>query len=160
MARYTTEELFSMLEYSARALGASDEELYEFTRCVRPDGRAYGTRGKCKKGTEQAKGVSDKKPKTPRSGGESASPEMVKIRVGSTVSSIVKQIKKEGLWHRDITPSEEKGIAKEVVKALKDFDLKKEGVPSVPDLREAYWARQLDSEGGFRGSIPGVDTED
>ena len=25
---------------------------YDFTRCVRPDGSAYGTRGKCKKGTE------------------------------------------------------------------------------------------------------------
>ncbi len=28
---------------------------YDFTRCVRADGSAYGTRGKCKKGTEQAK---------------------------------------------------------------------------------------------------------
>jgi len=27
-------------------------DSYEFTRCVRADGSAYGTRGKCKKGTE------------------------------------------------------------------------------------------------------------
>lgn len=30
---------------------------YDFTRCVRADGSAYGTRGKCKKGTEQNKAV-------------------------------------------------------------------------------------------------------
>ena len=27
---------------------------FDFTRCVRADGSAYGTRGKCKKGTEQS----------------------------------------------------------------------------------------------------------
>lgn len=31
------------------------DEVYEFTRCVRADGTAYGTSGKCRKGTEQAK---------------------------------------------------------------------------------------------------------
>jgi hypothetical protein len=30
---------------------------FDFTRCVRADGSAYGTRGKCKKGTEQAKPI-------------------------------------------------------------------------------------------------------
>ena len=30
---------------------------YDFTRCVRPDGTAYGTGGKCKKGTEEAKDI-------------------------------------------------------------------------------------------------------
>lgn len=28
---------------------------YDFTRCVRPDGSAYGTRGKCRKGSQQEK---------------------------------------------------------------------------------------------------------
>lgn len=32
----------------------SIHELYDFTRCVRPDGSVYGSRGKCRKGTEQA----------------------------------------------------------------------------------------------------------
>jgi hypothetical protein len=36
---------------------------YDFTRCVRPDGSAYGTRGKCKKGAEQAKQPVEKKAK-------------------------------------------------------------------------------------------------
>jgi hypothetical protein len=30
----------------------SEEEAYDFTRCVRPDGSSYGTRGKCRKGSE------------------------------------------------------------------------------------------------------------
>lgn len=28
------------------------DEQYDFTRCVRPDGTFYGTRGKCRKGSE------------------------------------------------------------------------------------------------------------
>lgn len=30
------------------------QEVYDFTRCVRPDGSVYGSRGKCRKGVEQA----------------------------------------------------------------------------------------------------------
>jgi hypothetical protein len=33
---------------------------YDFTRCVRPDGTAYGTRGKCRKGTVAAKPADSK----------------------------------------------------------------------------------------------------
>lgn len=66
--KLTDEQLFSILEYSAKALGASDEELYEFTRCVRPDGSVYGSRGKCKKGTE----TSEKALKTPKENKKSA----------------------------------------------------------------------------------------
>jgi hypothetical protein len=29
--------------------------IYDFTRCVRPDGTAYGTKGECRKGAEEAK---------------------------------------------------------------------------------------------------------
>jgi hypothetical protein len=40
-------------------LGSFTEEsiqaVWEFTRCVRPDGTAYGTAGQCRKGTEQLK---------------------------------------------------------------------------------------------------------
>ena len=33
----------------------SEEDVYNFTRCVRPDGSAYASSGKCRKGTEEAK---------------------------------------------------------------------------------------------------------
>ena len=32
--------------------GFSEQDNYDFARCVRPDGSVYGTRGKCRKGTE------------------------------------------------------------------------------------------------------------
>jgi hypothetical protein len=32
----------------------AEGDLYDFTTCVRPDGSSYGTRGKCRKGTEGA----------------------------------------------------------------------------------------------------------
>ena len=44
----------------------SEGDLYDFTRCVRPDGKAYGTRGKCRKGTETAKGTGTAKDKSIR----------------------------------------------------------------------------------------------
>ena len=47
-----------------KARGENFSELpYDFTRCVRPDGSAYGTKGKCRKGTEQAKEVPSLKAK-------------------------------------------------------------------------------------------------
>jgi len=38
-------------------------ETFDFTRCVRPNGTAYGTRGKCRKGTEEAKETKGRKSK-------------------------------------------------------------------------------------------------
>jgi hypothetical protein len=37
----------------------SENETYDFTRCVRPNGTAYGTKGKCHKGREQAADVKE-----------------------------------------------------------------------------------------------------
>ena len=51
------------------------QELWDFVRCVRPDGSAYGTSGRCRKGTQEdktddevkSKGVRSKKgPKQPK----------------------------------------------------------------------------------------------
>ena len=44
-------ELVSILDTADFTEG----ETYDFTRCVRPDGSSYGTGGKCRKGSEQAK---------------------------------------------------------------------------------------------------------
>ncbi len=51
---------------------------FDFTRCVRADGSAYGTRGKCKKGTEEAKQPVEKKATAQKSGRKVTSPSMVK----------------------------------------------------------------------------------
>lgn len=44
----------SLLESLMANYSEMNEAAYDFTRCVRPDGSSYGTRGKCKKGTESA----------------------------------------------------------------------------------------------------------
>jgi len=43
------------LETVNRLLNRERPSLYDFTRCVRPDGSSYGTAGKCRKGTETNK---------------------------------------------------------------------------------------------------------
>jgi hypothetical protein len=44
-------EMFQ-LAASAQSYEFSEGDTYDFTRCVRPDGSAYGTGGKCRQGTE------------------------------------------------------------------------------------------------------------
>ena len=46
-------------------LNFSEGDTYDFTRCVRPDGTAYASSGKCRKGTEEAKATKDAAPKAP-----------------------------------------------------------------------------------------------
>lgn len=41
----------------------AEGDSYDFTRCIRKDGSAYGTGGKCRKGSEEVKKEDDKKDK-------------------------------------------------------------------------------------------------
>ena len=45
---------FVKLAYAETSQNFSEEDFFSFTRCVRPNGTAYGTGGKCRKGTEEA----------------------------------------------------------------------------------------------------------
>jgi hypothetical protein len=50
---FSEETLSTYRELVKERFGASfSESEYDFTRCVRPDGTAYGTSGQCRKGTE------------------------------------------------------------------------------------------------------------
>jgi hypothetical protein len=40
----------------------AEGDLYDFTTCIRPDGSAYGTGGKCRKGSEGETKAKTKKP--------------------------------------------------------------------------------------------------
>jgi hypothetical protein len=51
---------FAELAAQTQAADFSEGYTYDFTRCVRPDGSAYGTGGKCRKGTEGAKEIEEK----------------------------------------------------------------------------------------------------
>lgn len=61
-------EAVEALVASTLPLNFSEGETYDFTRCVRPNGSAYGTGGKCRVGTEQEK-VEGYSPKKPHLGG-------------------------------------------------------------------------------------------
>ncbi len=46
---------FASMAAQTQAADFSEGETYDFTRCVRPNGTAYGTRGTCRKGSQQEK---------------------------------------------------------------------------------------------------------
>ena len=50
-------QAYEALVVEQHSFNFSETEVYDFTRCVRPDGSAYGTGGKCRKGTEQVKEI-------------------------------------------------------------------------------------------------------
>jgi hypothetical protein len=45
-------QAYEALVAETHPLNFSQGEVYDFTRCLRPDGTIYGSRGKCKQGTE------------------------------------------------------------------------------------------------------------
>jgi len=57
--------LFAQLAAQTQSSDFAEGDTYDFTRCVRPNGTAYGTAGKCRKGTETAKNAKEKSGKTP-----------------------------------------------------------------------------------------------
>jgi hypothetical protein len=55
---------FIKLAYGEDVTNFSEEDIFSFTRCMRPNGSTYGTAGKCKKGTET--GAKEVKPTSGR----------------------------------------------------------------------------------------------
>ena len=59
-----SEEALQLFQLAASEQGydfSEGDETYDFARCVRSDGTAYGTGGSCRKGTEEAKGPKEPK---------------------------------------------------------------------------------------------------
>jgi hypothetical protein len=55
---FSEEALRAYAELAAQKQGlnfAEGDSYYDFTRCVRPDGSAYGTKGKCEQGRPETK---------------------------------------------------------------------------------------------------------
>ena len=80
----------------------SEGDFYDFTRCVRPDGSAYGTKGKCRQGTEGAKQEvatnpkkkvkEDKPPKsTPKKVKQEAAPKASKVDPKEAYAALMKK---------------------------------------------------------------------
>jgi hypothetical protein len=73
-------EVFNKLASATQDLDYSESgaDPYDFTRCVRPDGSAYGTRGRCKKGTEADKPAESSSSSTPKGEGSKNTPSKAK----------------------------------------------------------------------------------
>jgi len=65
-------EAYEALIADTFPLDFSEAQVYDFTRCVRPDGSAYGTGGKCRKGTREDK-TEEPKPRKKRTETRNAS---------------------------------------------------------------------------------------
>jgi hypothetical protein len=86
-------QAYEALVVEQHSFNFSEKEVYDFTRCVRPDGSAYGTGGKCRKGTEQVKEI------IPNIRGKAKEPEKKvtpgRMRLTARVKSLpVKELKK------------------------------------------------------------------
>ena len=116
---------------SDQSLSQTEKLLYDFARCVRPDGTAYGTRGKCRKGTEQEapKPVAKEKPQK-------------RVRIGKTVSSLPKEKLEELLKDPRLKPHQV-----EKVQAL--IDSKKSPKKSAAERMEAA-ASKLETKGSAK----------
>jgi len=82
---FSEEALLSFAQLAAQTQSAdfAEGDTYDFTRCVRPNGSAYGTQGRCKSGTE-----SPAVEKTPpaRSGGSTTFPEAKAREIASALA--------------------------------------------------------------------------
>jgi hypothetical protein len=86
-------QAYEALVVEQHSFNFSEKEVYDFTRCVRQDGSAYGTGGKCRKGTEQVKEIN------PNIKGKAKEPEKKvtpgRMRLTARVKSLpVKELKK------------------------------------------------------------------
>ena len=82
--------VYSELAAEKQGLDFAEGDSYDFTRCVRPDGSAYGTSGRCRKGTETgAKGTEGE-----AKGGGSGSPG-VRTRPRGAIESDIRALRQK-----------------------------------------------------------------
>jgi hypothetical protein len=101
-------ETYNVLVANKAGVDFSEGEVYDFTRCLKPSGKAYGTDGQCKKGVPTAK--AEKKRKSIMS----KLKEMIKDKMGRSMSE--KEIAQaEGILGWKIPPGQ---TAEDVLKKL------------------------------------------
>jgi hypothetical protein len=125
-------QLYHNLCAEKEGIDFSEEEVYDFTRCVRPNGTFYGTAGRCRKGTETA--PAEKKVAEPRAK-SSRSENITKIR------NLVKEQKQKGATRRQLKSLRGKQQIEERTRKL-EGEAKKRG-KSVNELA-AQKARESD----------------
>ena len=145
--------IFNNLASQSQGLNYSESgaDSYDFTRCVRPNGTAYGTGGKCRKGTEQDLFGSDGGIPTGASGGvvggnffpSSAKKKVTLDRALENVDESVKEWKK-------IAPFNKKKRAEALISAMEEFVSTDEAKKNFSALSQtAYTLYNLISLGNY-----------
>jgi hypothetical protein len=119
----------------------SEKDTYDFTTCIRPDGSAYGTAGKCRKGTE-----GEAKKKEPKGEPKGKSKEAVPAPTGKVPSlsakpntAMGKLMKDDYLNSIQIDEDMKKdiiGAVKEARKREKKVDTESTDIPMKTIVRE------------------------
>ena len=139
---------FANLVSQTQSADFSEGEIYDFTRCVKPDGKAYGTRGKCKKGTEQTKDP-DEKAAIKQLGGMLPKGEKIMDSKGGlhTAAGKVKEKVSEKAAERQANPGKET-FDKGVRDRRENFDARTKPKDPSSDgpARAAYLKQTLDNE--------------
>jgi hypothetical protein len=144
---------FAELAAESQYVSFAEVETYDFTRCVRPNGTAYGTGGKCRKGTEKEKQLEAKTPKKKKSAALTASiPEPTRQSVARTkelakiISESLKASKKQ--VNDDIKPAvQDKG------QKVTDQKLKEAFTKALASLERAEKKGNYDAEYKARESV-------
>jgi len=95
-------ERFAELAEGLLGVDFSEEGTYDFARCVRSDGTAYGTGGKCRKGTEEEKKDLERRLKSvesliknPGTPGEKEAAQAARARIQTRLKELGGSITKE-----------------------------------------------------------------
>jgi hypothetical protein len=128
-------EQFAQLAAQTQAADFAEGDTYDFTRCVRPNGTAYGTRGKCRKGTESAKepkeSIIGNATPAQRAAMENKAHQMRNRNAQADRAALAKKVAKE--LGKDVTAVE---VAKEAQRRQEGMATKRKAAttPNVPVL--------------------------
>ena len=121
-------------------------EIFNFTRCERPNGSAYGTDGVCRKGTEAEKEEEPKQMKTPKvssgaaaTGAGTAHELTLVSALGGDIGEVGRQKLRENLERGGENAKTAAELAKKNAEDLKN-DLKQRGMTQIT---EVIWTAQL-----------------
>jgi hypothetical protein len=82
-------EKYTTLAAEKVGVDFSEGESYDFTRCVKPDGEAYGTKGACKSGTPKEEVATKLEEDKDKNGW--------KIPKGKTDEDVINELLKRGM---------------------------------------------------------------
>lgn len=137
--------LFSEMVAGRDGFDFSEGETYDFTRCVRPNGTAYGTRGKCKSGTEEAKAAPTVAPSAPKRARPTSSERAAKAKgTGDSVKSARETLKKIQAVVKTVLKETKKDNSKEARQRRADAQRALERAEKMVERAEKQHLRESD----------------